>query len=277
MLMKKVAVSFYSLIACISLFAQTQYDYYEDGVAHQKPFITGDTLWGLIVLLAIIFIVWLIKSSISTAQQSVQESKRKAEAERTRQTKILREKQNVPVDLGLSVMWAPCNIGANSMTNSGKFYAWGEIKEHYRFTHGLEGDASTIGDISGKPQYDIARYDMGPGWRMPTLKEGIELIEKCQWQKVSNDDQRGYNVIGPNGNSIFLPFTGLLTSLMSTLEPHYDVSTSYYWLSTPFGDKYASVLVFDMEETVENNSNNPMCETKTFRNYGFCVRAVKDY
>ena len=126
--MKKVAVSFYSLIACISLFAQTQYDYYEDGVAHQKPFITGDTLWGLIVLLAIIFIVWLIKSSISTAQQSVQESKRKAEAERTRQTKILREKQNVPVDLGLSVMWAPCNIGANSMTNSGKFYAWGEIK-----------------------------------------------------------------------------------------------------------------------------------------------------
>lgn len=177
--MKKIAVSFYSFITCVSLFAQTQYDYYDDEVAHQKPFLTGDTLWGLIVLLAIIFIVWLIKSSISSANQSVKESKRKAEAEKIRQTEILREKQNIPVDLGLSVMWAPCNIGANSMTDSGKFYAWGETKEHYRFTHGLEGDASKVGDISGKQQYDIARYDMGPGWRMPTLKEGLELIEKC--------------------------------------------------------------------------------------------------
>lgn len=64
---------------------------------------------------------------------------------------------------------------------------------------------------------------------------------------------------------------------MSTLGPHYDVSTSYYWLSTPFGEKYASVLVFDMEEIVENNRNNPRCDTRTFRDFGFCVRAVKDY
>lgn len=275
--MKKLVLSFCYFIICVSVLAQTQYDYYDDDVAHQKPLITGETLLGLIVLAAIIFVVWLVKASISSVNQSIQESKRKAESARIKESIAFREKQKVPVDLGLSVMWAPCNVGATTMNSSGKFYAWGEIKEHYRFTHGLEGDADKIGDISGNPQYDIARYEMGDGWRMPTLKEGLELIEKCQWQKVTDYDKRGYNVIGPNGNHIFLPFTGMLTSLMSTLKPHLDGNTSYYWLSTPFEDIYTSILEFEMEVNPEEKRDNPRCDTKTFRNYGFCVRAVKDY
>ena len=33
------------------------------------------------------------------------------------------------VDLGLSVLWASCNVGAESPEEYGGYYAWGEIEE----------------------------------------------------------------------------------------------------------------------------------------------------
>lgn len=273
--MKRLLLSFlYSFGNVLLAFAQSVYMHEaQEDASESEPI----TLSGIIATLVFIGIIWLIKTIISSIQQSSQESKRKSEQKRREEKIELRKKQLTPIDLGLSVMWAQCNVGASSMTNSGKFYAWGEIKEHYRFTKGLQGDASKIGDISGKPQYDIARYEMGDGWRMPTLKEGLELIEKCTWEKVNSYGKQGYDVIGPNGNRIFLPRTGMLTSLMSTLKPHYDVNTSYYWLSTPFEDIYTSVLEFEMDENPNKKRESPWCDTKTFRDFGFCVRAVKDY
>ena len=35
--------------------------------------------------------------------------------------------KDVAVDLGLSVKWSHCNIGAQSPEQCGNFYAWGEI------------------------------------------------------------------------------------------------------------------------------------------------------
>ena len=44
------------------------------------------------------------------------------------------------VDLGLSVMWATCNVGANSPEEGGDSFAWGEVtpketytRENYKF------------------------------------------------------------------------------------------------------------------------------------------------
>lgn len=42
------------------------------------------------------------------------------------------------------------------------------------------------------------------GWRLPTEDELMELIDKCTW--TWNDN--GYNIVGPNGRSIFLPADG---------------------------------------------------------------------
>lgn len=265
--MKKTILLLLLLCSSLMLFAQTQYDYYNDGAVAGG---VDRALNGMIIIIGIVVLA-LILLAISKVYfffnpKEAPDYKRE-----------LARKANTPVDLGLSVMWAPCNIGANSMTNSGKFYAWGEIKEHYRFTHGLEGDATKIGDISGNPLYDIARYKMGNGWRMPTLEEGLELIEKCQWQRIINYNKKGYIVTGPNGNSIFLPNTGMLTSVMSTLQPHYDVDTAYYWLSTPFDETNTSVLEFDMVDNPKRKVDNPRCYTQSSRDFGFCVRAVKDY
>ena len=38
------------------------------------------------------------------------------------------------VDLGLSVKWATCNLGASSPEQSGNFYAWGETTPKTKFT-----------------------------------------------------------------------------------------------------------------------------------------------
>ena len=58
---------------------------------------------------------------------------------------------------------------------------------------------------------------------MPTKIEFQELIEKCLWTEC----EKGYNVTGPNGNSIFLPATG-----MKVGTDLYSVNTGYYWTSS---------------------------------------------
>lgn len=58
--------------------------------------------------------------------------------------------------------------------------------------------------VYGNKAYDAATANWGGDWRMPTSEEIEELIEECEWELQAN----GYQVTGPNGNSIFLPFTG---------------------------------------------------------------------
>ena len=38
------------------------------------------------------------------------------------------------VDLGLSVKWATCNLGANAPEEFGDYYAWGETRPKETFT-----------------------------------------------------------------------------------------------------------------------------------------------
>ena len=81
------------------------------------------------------------------------------------------------VDLGLSVKWATCNIGAETPWDYGDYFAWGETepKDDYSsgncLTYGIE-----LPDISGDPEYDAARAGWGGTWRMPTGTEMDELI-----------------------------------------------------------------------------------------------------
>ena len=108
------------------------------------------------------------------------------------------------VDLGLSVKWATCNVGANSPEDYGEYYAWGETSTKSSYT---ENNCATykkiIGDIKGT-NMDVAHVKWGGSWRMPTKEEIDELCEKCNWEWTGS----GYEVTGPNGNSIYLPAAG---------------------------------------------------------------------
>jgi hypothetical protein len=75
---------------------------------------------------------------------------------------------------------------------------------------------------------DAAHVNMGEDWRMPTLAESNELVSQCTWIWTTINGVNGHQVIGPNGNSIFLPAVGAITS--AGLQN--DGSSGYYWINS---------------------------------------------
>lgn len=135
------------------------------------------------------------------------------------------------VDLGLpsGLKWATCNVGASSPGDYGDYYAWGELstKDEYTILNFSKGWIP-FEDISGNPEYDVARAKWGGSWRMPTMEELDELRNQCTWEWTTKGGHYGYKVTGPNGNSIFLPAAGFRSGADS-----YDAeSVGFYWSAT---------------------------------------------
>ena len=134
------------------------------------------------------------------------------------------------VNLGLSVLWATCNIGADSPEDYGDYFAWGETetKSSYSESNSVTYYVS-MSDISGNATYDAATANWGDPWRMPTYDEMKELVDSCTWEYTSENAVNGYLITGPTGNSIFLPAAGYRQG--TTL--YYAGSYGNYWSSMP--------------------------------------------
>lgn len=125
------------------------------------------------------------------------------------------------VDLGLSVKWATCNVGADKPSDEGDSYAWGEVEtqyepgwqqtgrkvwkeghsgdynyEDYKFFagwvetpdnpyHRRESTFSKYNETDHKrmldAEDDVAHVLWGGDWRLPTLHEFWELEENCTY------------------------------------------------------------------------------------------------
>ena len=124
------------------------------------------------------------------------------------------------IDLGLSVLWADSNIGAENPGDYGDYIQWGEWDK------------------------DI---------QVPTLGQMQELNDNCTWTWMDVNGVKGYKITSKtNGNSIFLPAAGYRngTSL------YYAGSDGIYWSSTLIRiySSYAYVLYFNSDlHTVNNN------------------------
>ena len=149
------------------------------------------------------------------------------------------------VDLGLSVKWATCNVGAYSPEEYGGYYAWGETEEKsdydwdtYKWCKGTDDTMTKYCTHSGDGTFDnrrtltssddVATVKWGSKWRMPTKEEMKELVEDCTWTCTTQNEVNGMKVTGPNGNSIFLPAAGLRYGT----DLYYRGSTGYYWSAT---------------------------------------------
>lgn len=134
------------------------------------------------------------------------------------------------VDLGLSVKWASCNLGASTPAGKGGYYAWGETstKTEYsekNYAYYKEGSGYTdIGENIAGTQYDAATVNLGKDWRMPTKDEVKELCDKCTFTYGEVDGVKGYYATGKNGNSIFLPCYGYKSGRWD-----YDEDQGYFW------------------------------------------------
>ncbi|MBQ5675517.1 MAG: SusF/SusE family outer membrane protein, partial [Lachnospiraceae bacterium] len=123
------------------------------------------------------------------------------------------------VDLGLSVKWATCNVGATKPEEYGDYFAWGETAlkstffgwDSYKFYDAVNGFTKynqSDNRFTLDPEDDVAFMNWGGGWRMPTQSEIQELFEDCVWTSEIQNGVRGKKVVGPNGNAIFLPAGG---------------------------------------------------------------------
>ena len=169
------------------------------------------------------------------------------------------------VDLGLSIKWATCNVGATSPEDFGHYFAWGETSPKDEYTR---DNCSTYGkemsDISGNAQYDAATANWGGDWRMPTEAEQKELLNNCTWTWTTQNGVNGYNVKGPNGNSIFLPAAGYRSG--SSL--YRAGSDGYYWSST-HNDGYLDNVAYHLSLDSDYHGLN-----EDGRYYGHSVRPV---
>ena len=157
------------------------------------------------------------------------------------------------VDLGLpsGIKWATCNLGASIPSDYGNYYAWGEtsIKSSFNENNSLacgktrsELESDEIISSGGNltMTYDASRANWGNTWRMPTKENCEELINNCKWTRTIVNGKRGYQLVGPNGKSIFLPEAGYKID-----DRHNNAGMAgYIWCATAgniclFFDKYS--------------------------------------
>ena len=149
------------------------------------------------------------------------------------------------VDMGLSVRWGTCNVGATTPEGYGYYFAWGEVEtkdyyylNNYRWAASVSGmilkycTNSFLGNVDNKtqlePEDDAARVICEDRWRIPTEYEFNELINNCSITWTSSNGVYGLEFVSnKNGNSIFIPAAGY----------YYDVEKDvdyfgYYWTSS---------------------------------------------
>lgn len=186
-----------------------------------------------------------------------------------------------PVDLGLSVKWAPFNVGGSAGSPSGEYFCWGETwaKKYthiynYTFYDPISDSYEDLGDNICGTEYDPATMCWNNDWRLPTREEFQELIDKCTWTRS------GYDAIvtGPNGNSIKLPamqfmnYAGKPSGYLSPISSGYyltgDTGAEKWASGRPTGGEVCTILKFFMAEGVWKMDDT------TYRGMGMSVRPV---
>lgn len=213
------------------------------------------------------------------------------------------------VDLGLNsgLLWAKCNIGTTEPTQPGNYYAWGELstkKEYYstnykHFKAKYNIEVLKYNEKDGKEvlelEDDVARVNLGVGYRIPTQKDWEELLEDCKWEAVTTtlseiiDPSQTkviarWKVTGPNGNSIVLPTTSGFKADGWGVQPDYDIyytTANLYPPADELSDEYkyqkAVALTCPMfaKETSSEGIEEPSFKS-IFRDFGVVVRPVFD-
>lgn len=162
------------------------------------------------------------------------------------------------IDLGLpsGTLWAKCNIGAETETNYGVCFAWGETKSKKEFKWDTYFDL-TVDDTFEKYNNDggltelelkddAARINMSGNWCIPTKEQVKELLDNTTNEWVENYNNTGKNgqllTSKRNNNTIFFPATGY--DYVHSIN-----KSGRYWTSTLVGNNpesiYGVYLFFD--------------------------------
>lgn len=160
------------------------------------------------------------------------------------------------VNLGLNVVWATCNLGAENREDVGDYFAWGAIEKTNEYSWAsykyCNGSSSSLTKYS-TPQYgwqgywdyyqtlleqdDAAYVTYGEGWRVPTIEDFNELIDNCTWRWTILNGVSGYKISskkpGYNDRYIFLPAAGYKDG--SSVD--FIGIDGYYWTNKNYSDR----------------------------------------
>ena len=201
------------------------------------------------------------------------------------------------VEIG-GLKWATMNVGANSITDYGQYFAWGDTQGYtadqvsgsstphkdlswkdYKYGNGTSSPGATgmtkYNSTDGKTVLDLsddaARANWGGAWRMPTVEEFQALGAVCSTAWTT--DYQGSGVSGlvctvtadtaDNGKTLFFPAAGYCGG-----GGVYRVGSSgYYWSSSLNSSSVSNAryLSFDSGYVGWDDSS---------RSFGFAVRGV---
>lgn len=202
------------------------------------------------------------------------------------------------VDLGLSVKWATCNLGASAPEETGLYYQWGDTQgygsdpesdgkyfdwsnpmahyDHYSDLLTKYNRDEGYGTVDNKTVLDLeddaAHAALGGTWRIPTTDEFEELIDNSTltWTTINgmNGVKFQSKIAGYTDKWIFIPAAGYRSC--DTLN---SVGRSgYYWSSTlcsfAGGDSWSADALIVSEDNIECNMQfrvggqpiRPVCE-----------------
>lgn len=171
------------------------------------------------------------------------------------------------VDLGLSVMWAKYNVGAENETETGAMAAYGDATglmtstrlDDYNVTSDIAATANDIvkhADIDGSSSIKSS---------MPTAAQIAELIKGTKQTWTTVDGVSGIRFTANNGNSIFLPAAGYRNG--TTVEGA-NVK-GLYWAGT------VNTISSDYGKTLSFDSDGSAVTGMSQRQLGLCVRSVR--
>ena len=197
-------------------------------------------------------------------------------------------------DLGLSVIWADKNVGADKTEDVGGYYAWGVTDEYaapftYKWfnTNGSKANKyvsqnshSESGTADGltvlEAADDVASATSGGEWRMPTKEEIDELKELDCLEDYELNGKKGLLFVGNGDNGLFIPYGGYKDKSDTPVSTNY----AYLWSSSlvtasSSAPEYIDYGAYTLQNIVEGHVGWKTTDIAALRSSARNVRGVR--
>ena len=171
----------------------------------------------------------------------------------------------VDLELPSGTLWAACNVGADSSSDYGLYFQWGDIKgytkeqvgkdklfnwDRYKWINVNNGTFTkyTATKASLELEDDAAHVHMKGDWHIPTPEQVQELIDNTTKESIEQNGVKGMKFTSKNDTSkyIFIPMSGEAWDGVVG----YDGLCGYIWSSmvSSLTNDYGQYLYFDLWE-----------------------------
>ncbi|MCQ2237904.1 MAG: serine/threonine protein kinase [Bacteroidaceae bacterium] len=169
-----------------------------------------------------------------------------------------------PVDLGLSVRWCSCNVGASSPVGKGGLYGWGDSAGNNQSIDSYDYCYDEVGMDICSTSNDICYTSSNGTWRLPTIEELDELFEECDWEWVDKFGICGYLV----SSRIFPTKIFLRASGKRNGKKISDEEFGFYWSGTKSSGLNTAFYLSFSKERIMPFQQNPCSVGRSIR--GVC-------